>query len=269
MERKKKKKKEKRAADVPSSRTEDCCSRTTSFSCRCSMAMENGVSRGGGGEEEEEMMGEIMGFYEVATNHVGAIFKIWARDAWSSNSYAFNLEVINFPEALSVTLRIECATKQIKKTEPIYCYKALFTITDQNKGSKKREMKPILLQKGSSPSVPSRFQSKQSVNRKQLEITTSNRKVRSFLPRDPSGLGLNTYSRRRTSSASSVLASTMKDSPTCSSDEEQKESLSNRWPQRRNSQSLSARTPFPLHYSHIHGNPRVSRHRRASGSPEG
>ncbi|KAI5668057.1 hypothetical protein M9H77_17910 [Catharanthus roseus] len=67
-----------------------------------------------------------------------------------------------------------------------------------------------------------------------------------LLPRDPSGLGLDTRSRSRTSSASSVLAYTMKDCPTCSSSEEQKESLINRWPQRRNSRSLSARTPFPL-----------------------
>ncbi|KAI5675307.1 hypothetical protein M9H77_06257 [Catharanthus roseus] len=44
-------------------------------------------------------------------------------------------------------------------------------------------MKPILLHKGSSPSVPSRFRSKQSVNRKQLEITTvTERTARRVLP---------------------------------------------------------------------------------------
>ncbi|KAI5681913.1 hypothetical protein M9H77_03141 [Catharanthus roseus] len=192
----------------------------------------------------------------------------WHNDPYVLDCCPSNINHSVQPSVSSIS-SLPVATKQIKKSEPIYYYKALFTITDQNKGSKKREMKPILLQKGSSPSVPSRFPSKQSINRKQLEITTSNRKVRSFLPRDPSGLGLDTYSRRRTSFASSVLASTMKDCPTCSSGEEQKESLSNWWPQRRNSRSLSARTPFSLHYSHIHGNPRVSQHRRASRSPEG
>ncbi|KAI5649839.1 hypothetical protein M9H77_35844 [Catharanthus roseus] len=79
-----------------------------------------------------------------------------------------------------------------------------------------------------------------------------------LLPRDPSGLGLDTYSRSRTSSVVRVLPVKNRKNPSA-----------NRWPQRRKlSVSLSKNT-LSSHCSHIHGNPKVSRHRRTNGSPEG
>ncbi|KAI5666437.1 hypothetical protein M9H77_16290 [Catharanthus roseus] len=74
-----------------------------------------------------------------------------------------------------------------------------------------------------------------------------------LLPRDPSGLGLDTYSRSRTSSASS----------------NRKNPSANRWPQRRKLSVSLSRNALSSHCSHIHGNPKVSWHRRASWSPEG
>ncbi|KAI5658517.1 hypothetical protein M9H77_27310 [Catharanthus roseus] len=61
------------------------------------------------------------------------------------------------------------------------------------------------------------------------------------------GLGYGASSKSRTSSASSASVSATKDSPECSSGEEQRESLSNRWPQETVlSNSFSAKAPFPL-----------------------
>ncbi|KAI5677223.1 hypothetical protein M9H77_08173 [Catharanthus roseus] len=96
------------------------------------------------------------------------------------------------------------------KTEPNYYYKNLFTITDQNKkGSKMRKIETY--------------------------STTFQFFAFSAFPVSNPSNG---------SSASSALASTMNDCPTCSTGEEQDESLSNRWPQKKLSVSLSKKRPF-------------------------
>ncbi|KAI5667489.1 hypothetical protein M9H77_17342 [Catharanthus roseus] len=74
-----------------------------------------------------------------------------------------------------------------------------------------------------------------------------------LLPRDPSGLGLDTYSRSQTSSASS----------------NRKNSSANRWPRRRKLSVSLSKNALSSHCSDIQGNPKVSQHRRANGSPEG
>ncbi|KAI5659080.1 hypothetical protein M9H77_27873 [Catharanthus roseus] len=141
--------------------------------------------------------------------------------------------------------------RHIIKTEPIYYYKNLFTITDQNK--RKQDAKnrnlfyyiPVLRLQ----CLPS-FRSKQSVN-KTVRYNNSNRQRSDLSYLETLQVSdLDTNSGRRTSFASSVLASTMNDCPTCSSGEEQEESLSNRWPQKKLSPqnklsvSLSKKRPF-------------------------
>ncbi|KAI5669216.1 hypothetical protein M9H77_19069 [Catharanthus roseus] len=105
----------------------------------------------------------------------------------------------------------------------------------------------------------------QATGEKQLERLNSNRvKVGSFLPRDPSGLGFGRRQWKTNELREFGLTFHETDCPTCSSGKEREESLSSRWPQKRTlSVSLSKKLPFPFACGLTHGNPRVSRHRRA------
>ncbi|KAI5669297.1 hypothetical protein M9H77_19150 [Catharanthus roseus] len=57
-------------------------------------------------------------------------------------------------------------------------------------------------------------------------------------------------------------------SRTSSASSNRKNPSANRWPQRRKLSVSLSKNALSSHCSHIHGNPKVSRHRRASGSPE-
>ncbi|KAI5668235.1 hypothetical protein M9H77_18088 [Catharanthus roseus] len=92
------------------------------------------------------------------------------------------------------------------------------------------------------------LQNKIQINSKtEKGLAVNNIKERSdLLPRDPSGLGNGANSKSRTSPASSASVSAKKDSPKCSFDEEQCESLSNQWPQNSALKLSQQGMPFPL-----------------------